>query len=273
MYVERRARGELAEVAQCTWQSLCERAETTRIVPDACTDIIWDGRSLFVAGPDTGPVLHPNTPGDLHVAVRLATGKNGVLGVPANALRDARAPLGELWGDAARTLEDELAAARDAEAASAVLERAVGQQLTAAAPPDRLVQQLVWIIRTELEAPPSVRALAATLGVTERQLLRRCNAALGYGPKLLARIFRFQHFLTYVRSAPEKSLAEIAQICGYADQAHLAHETAEFAGVQPRVLREEQGSRGMSEFDKPEAAVRQQASGHGNHRQRRSLAV
>jgi transcriptional regulator GlxA family with amidase domain len=84
---------------------------------------------------------------------------------------------------------------------------------------------------------PSVAQLSASLGVSERQLLRRCDAAFGYGPKLLARVLRFQAFVQALRVHSQLGLAELALGLGYADQAHLAHDTSELAGQTPRQLR------------------------------------
>ena len=41
--------------------------------------------------------------------------------------------------------------------------------------------------------------LGAALGVSERQLRRRFADAVGYGPKTLARVLRFQRFLALAR--------------------------------------------------------------------------
>ena len=44
-----------------------------------------------------------------------------------------------------------------------------------------------------------VAELGTSLGVSERQLRRRFLDAVGYGPKTLARVLRFQRFLQLVR--------------------------------------------------------------------------
>ncbi|RFU39217.1 hypothetical protein DZF91_23580, partial [Actinomadura logoneensis] len=90
------------------WQSVPEETGgyVQRVVPDGCVDLIWWSRSseIMVAGPDTGPVPVPLGPGESLVGVRFAPGRAApVLGVPADAVRDARVGLSELWGaDAVR---------------------------------------------------------------------------------------------------------------------------------------------------------------------------
>jgi AraC-like DNA-binding protein len=82
-------------------------------------------------------------------------------------------------------------------------------------------------------AGPGARVdeLGAALGVSERQLRRRFADAVGYGPKTLARILRFQRFLTLAGDGGE--LARLALQAGYADQAHLTRETRRLAGRTP----------------------------------------
>jgi AraC-like DNA-binding protein len=61
-----------------------------------------------------------------------------------------------------------------------------------------------------------VRELARATGLSERQLYRRCLAAFGYGPAVLARILRLQRAL----------------------QLALAHEVRAIMGTTPtRLLR------------------------------------
>jgi AraC-like DNA-binding protein len=85
-------------------------------------------------------------------------------------------------------------------------------------------------------ATPGARvdALGAALGVSERQLRRRFADAVGYGPKTLARVLRFQRFLTLSRNGDD--LARLALDAGYADQAHLTRETRRLAGRTPLEL-------------------------------------
>ncbi|WP_328593594.1 DUF6597 domain-containing transcriptional factor [Actinomadura macrotermitis] len=194
-----------------------------RVVPDGCVDLIWWGRDarITVAGPDTGPAPAELAPGDRLFGVRLRPGTAApVLGVAVDAVRDARIPLRELWGDEA----ERLAAAADPRAA---LLGAVRARL--AGPVDPFVPALVAGL-----GAGSVREAADALGFGERQLRRRAAAAFGYGPKTLQRVLRFQRALGMARAG--RPLAEVAYAAGYADQAHLAHEVRALGGVPIRSL-------------------------------------
>jgi transcriptional regulator GlxA family with amidase domain len=81
-----------------------------------------------------------------------------------------------------------------------------------------------------------LKRLAAMLGITERQLRRRFATAVGYGPKTMQRILRFQRFLTLASRAAAPDLAGLAYEAGYADQAHLTRESGRLAGRTPAEL-------------------------------------
>ncbi|WP_067806583.1 DUF6597 domain-containing transcriptional factor [Actinomadura formosensis] len=211
----------------CAWTAaLPPDAEpfVQRVVPDGCVDLIWSDAGILVAGPDTGPVPATVRPGEAMVAVRFRPGTAPpVLGVPADAIRDGRLPLRELWGAEADRLAGTVADAGDRRAAlvAAVLDRMP--------PPDPLVPAVVAALERA-----SVRDVADELGIGERQLRRRSLAAFGYGPKTLQRVLRFQRALGLVRAG--RTRADAAYAAGYADQAHFAHEVRDLAGEPLRNL-------------------------------------
>jgi AraC-like DNA-binding protein len=198
------------------------------VVPDGSADIIWhgDGRrvTVFAAGPDTEAQLAPLAPGGRMVGIRFAPGAaSAVLGIPLDELCNQRVPLAELWGPVADELAERVAGcARPEEGLAA----AVQQRLTE--PPDPTASAIAR--RLEFAAGPGVVSrLAAEVGVSERQLQRRCRSAFGYGPKTLHQVLRFQRALRLARAGGR--LADVAAVVGYADQAHLARDTRRLAGV------------------------------------------
>ena len=78
-----------------------------------------------------------------------------------------------------------------------------------------------------------VRRAAAAGGRTPRQLERQFRALAGVTPKAYARRARFEHARDRLWAAPTTRLSALAAECGYADQAHLTREFAEFAGAPP----------------------------------------
>jgi len=79
-------------------------------------------------------------------------------------------------------------------------------------------------------------AVAAEVGLSERQFRRRCQAAAGYGPKTLQRVLRFQRFVRLLDAARAPALPDLAAVAtqaGYADQAHLTRECSDLSGLTP----------------------------------------
>ena len=96
----------------------------------------------------------------------------------------------------------------------------------AAAPADAAVAEAA---RRLADPRTRVETLADDLGLSERQLRRRCHVAAGYGPKTLQRVLRFRRFLATANG----DLARAALDAGYADQSHLTRECTRLAGQPP----------------------------------------
>jgi AraC-like DNA-binding protein len=215
----------VADLVACTWERTVAEPGATRVVPDGCVDLVWRSGGLFVAGPDSRAFMSPVDPDETIVGLRFRTGRAGnVLGLPVSELRDTRVPLEEIW-DA--ELAERLGEAPSADDRRALLEQAV---VARTAEPDPLVLAAVGRL-----GHPGTRigALSDALGTSERQLLRRFHAAVGYGPKTLDRVLRFQRFLA---RASEGDLARTAAELGYADQSHLTRECVRLSGVTPGQL-------------------------------------
>ncbi len=86
---------------------------------------------------------------------------------------------------------------------------------------------------------PRVGAIAAAAGMSDRQLRRRIEAAVGMAPKALQRLLRFQAVLAEAHSALGRArptgptLAGFAARAGYADQSHLSRDCIRITGMSP----------------------------------------
>jgi len=235
LYSERPPAAELRGVVASVWTRLSipggDGAVDVDVVPDACMDILWRADyGLSVAGPDITPYRMRHTKPTKFVGVRFRPGvAPTVLGVAASELRDQRVDLSDVWGKSATEhLANELESASPDEL-QPILERAIAKRLSHAPAPDPLVQALVRVLR---RAPVGVASIAADLGISERHLRRRCEVAVGYGPKTLERVLRFQRFCRLAHRS-SASLAQLAVESGYADQAHLNREYLRLAGTTP----------------------------------------
>lgn len=206
------------------WQRRADVSEQVRILPDGCMDVIhYEGR-LLVAGPDTTAQLGVSPVGRTYTAIRFGPGTApGVLGVPAEELRDQRVPLSALWPSArVRRLTEQLDEAADR----------AGQLEAAFARTDNPDGLWVRAVVERLRSRRPVAEIAADVGLSERQLHRRGLALFGYGLKTLSRILRVNAALDLARGG--MPFGVVAASSGYADQAHLSREVKALAGAPLR---------------------------------------
>jgi AraC-like DNA-binding protein len=199
------------------------------ILPDGCLDLLWDGARLFVAGPDTTARRHDARADTSYLALRFSGGTGpALLGVPADEVRDRMPDLDEVWpsGDV-RRLAEQVAADPVAGLETWMVERATSRSVD---PWGSRVLEMA-------SAGTPVAVMAQRLGLSTRQLHRRCLPVFGYGPRRLARVMRLGRALEKARAGAP--LAQVAASCRYVDQAHFSREVRALAGTTPgRLLQE-----------------------------------
>jgi AraC-like DNA-binding protein len=231
----------LALHVQAIWsESVGERRDDpgARVLPDGCIDLVFfTGGAVMVAGPQTEPIFTTAPTGSLVVGIRFRTGAAGsVLGLPADELRDRSVPLADLWGSQPLEPLLRVEASRSAAERLDALQRVLLARLAQVEQPDRAALAAArWLNRHPDQRLGELHELS---GLSERQLRRRFEAAIGYGPKTFQRIVRFRRWLALARgaSAERRSLVDLAMESGYADQAHLTREVARLAGLPPAAL-------------------------------------
>jgi AraC-like DNA-binding protein len=242
-YLEWPAPPGLRHAIACLWAQVTPGGGRDRVglvLPDACSDLIWEpGRGAYVAGPDTGPVRTVMKAGTILVGVRFRPSAGGpALGLPLSELRDQRVDLEDLRRRDARrlpgTLDPDIAVIRALELAAV---------LVADGDPDPAATRAAVLL-----ADPRARAedVAAEIGLSVRQLRRRCHTVVGYGPKTLQRVLRFRRFVSRIDAGLSSGqdahdLATLAAQAGYADQAHLTRECRALAGLTPAALARQRG--------------------------------
>jgi AraC-like DNA-binding protein len=83
----------------------------------------------------------------------------------------------------------------------------------------------------DLVSTPSLSALAATVGLSRYQLLRRFERVYGMAPFAWQRQVRAERARALIRT--ERSLAEVAVDCGFADQSHMTRVFVGHFGFTP----------------------------------------
>lgn len=194
------------------------------IVPDGSVDLIWlAGQDLVIAGPDSQPREVWLPAERWSSGLRLRPGiAGGFLGVPAYEVRDQQVFADTLMGPSVSQLTDALAASSLPERVTLLADWVLART----PPPDPLVAAAADRLST---VGSRVSEVARDLGVSERRMHRSITAAVGYGPKVFARVLRLRRL---TRSAAD-SLADRAIAAGYASQSHMNQEVRRLTGQTP----------------------------------------
>jgi len=226
VYRERRS----SLVPGTVWEAVGgDGQKASRVLPDGCMDLLWTRDQLWAAGPDTEVLVVASGPGERTVGLRFDPGIGPLaLGIPAYPIRNQVVPLEDLW--------DPVRARRAASDLGRGGLRAL-EAVCAEAADDGPLALGPW---GPAESTAVARAAAAALplpvaarrvGFSERSLRRYCHEVYGYGFATLRRILRFTRAVQLVEAG--RPLASVADLAGYADQAHMSREFGAFAGTAP----------------------------------------
>jgi AraC-like DNA-binding protein len=131
-----------------------------------------------------------------------------------------------------RCATEQLAALPDWDARFDLIERLVASRLARArAPHPAIVWAYDQIQRTG--GTIEMRRLARELGYSRTHLIALFRDQIGFPPKLVARITRFERLIRRLKTGTPTAWADLAAECGYYDQAHLVRDMHEFAGMTP----------------------------------------
>lgn len=211
----------------------------------------------LLGGLHTRPALITHDGRQAGIALSLSPlGARALLGVPAGELVDADLPADVILGRFGLDLTEQVRDATSWAGRFDVLDALLANRLagTAAAVPAEVAH--AWQMLFASGGRRATGSIAAEVGWSSRYLSRRFGVEIGFGPKTVARLVRFdrarRRLATTARppapgaragppvAGPVGTLARLAAESGYADQAHLAREFREFAGCPPTVwLREE----------------------------------
>jgi AraC-like DNA-binding protein len=155
---------------------------------------------------------------------------------PASEYVNQMVPLANLWGDVAETMLAKIQAASDDEAMVEAMVDAIRTQMKRIGRKrvDEKIQQFEAMARQD--STIKIEHAARDLGLSVRQMERRCMACYGLTPKSILRRSRFLDMAEAMRgfSTPgQKQLAELR----YFDQSHLNREFHRFAGMTPGKFR------------------------------------
>lgn len=186
----------------------------------------------FVAGLDGTYALVESSGSQSGVEVYLTpVGAGLVTGVPMRRLKGRVVSLDELFGTLGGLVREELLEAPGWEERFAIVDRFLLARLFEAEPPPASLAWALSRLHTTRGAI-EIGSLTDELRCSRRYLIGLFNDRVGLPPKLFARILRFEHSLE-LADGGGIGWAEIAQRCGYYDQAHMVNDFQQFTGHSP----------------------------------------
>jgi AraC-like DNA-binding protein len=155
-----------------------------------------------------------------------------LLGVPMHSLTNCVIELEDLLGPSAQHLVDRMQDVADWEVRFQILDAFIADRLEKAKPVSPGIR---WAWRQLKQTGGLIGAgkLADEIGCSHKHLITQFRREIGLPPKALARIIRFSRVTKALGQNHVDSWIQIAQECGYYDQAHLIRDFRDFAGSTP----------------------------------------
>ena len=226
---------------------LCRREPPTEIVPliinfgapfhlfDQADPSRWTAYGSFTTGAYDSYVLVGSTGPSAGLQVNLSIlGARLFLGRPLSDLTNRAVALEDLFGRDASRLIDALYEAPSWDARFAILDRELGARIAGARTPPAAVL-CAWHRLVASGGRVSIGAIVSETGCSPRHLIAQCRQEIGLTPKTLARVLRFGRAVRIIKAGGTE-LSDIANDCGYYDQAHFSRDFRAFAGVTPTEL-------------------------------------
>jgi AraC-like DNA-binding protein len=163
-------------------------------------------------------------------------GARVVFGMPSRLLWDASVECGDVVGRQGWELWERLQGVPDWSSRFAVCDevllRWTGSDAHVAPELSR-----AWHALLRSGGNAAVGDLATAVGWSRQHFARRFGEEFGLGPKLAARVLRFERATGMLRRMPSfMTIAQVAASCGYYDQSHLDRDFVELAGCTPSQL-------------------------------------
>lgn len=186
----------------------------------------------FVAGLVAGPALIESGGGGACISVSFTpSGARRFFDLPMSEIAGGMVRAEDLLGNAVAALRERLGAERDWERRLDIVEAFLASRLLAMArtgTPATWAYERLW----RSHGMERIEAIASQLGWSRKHLAARFRDEIGLSPKTVAQMMRFNHALAHARRQT-CGWAELAGLCGYADQAHLVRDFNRFSGGSP----------------------------------------
>ena len=229
---------ELSEYCMCIWtmqsEQVLDKTIYNNILPDACIDIVIDftEKTICFAGFSRETVQFELNKKIDFMGVRLKPGSfYSIFGISSDKIMDSTLSVAKTEGN--NNLEKILNAADTGERIE-ILKSYLLEKIKQK-PNTKFIN-----IAEDLYISPkeqNVIAIAENYGCNERQLYRIFKTNYGVSPKVLLNILRLHLCLTLIMDNNMKPI-DVANICGFYDQAHFIREVKRYTGFSPLQLLE-----------------------------------
>lgn len=187
----------------------------------------------FIAGLSDGPTLteHQGVQHGMQIDLSPPAAR-ALLGVPLSELTNRVVSLEDVLGRPVTELLERLYGRPNWNHRFDLVEQELARRFTEAPRPPSAITA-AWRRLCETGGNIEIADLARELGYSRRRLSGRFTQELGLSPKAFARVLRFERATDRLARDDGARFAEIAQDCGYYDQAHMNRDFREFAAISP----------------------------------------
>lgn len=162
-------------------------------------------------------------------------GWHALFSEPHNLLSDKMLPLQQMWGGLADNMFAGVAAAADDDAQLIAMESALRERIALIRAPEIDMQMARFEAIARTDSTIRVEDAAQDVGLSMRQLERRCLATFGLTPKSILRRSRFLDSATAFRGFSTPNECELDAL-RYFDQSHMNREFRRYTGMTPRTF-------------------------------------
>ena len=192
-------------------------------------------RGAWITGVQTGPLVYRGERDATTVCIQFSPGGlYRLLGVPSAEFRDRVVDASLLAPLRVLELREQLLAAAEVDAAdtdavAAVVWRFLHCSLQANDTPGAA---LAFAVQRLHRPDGSIGEISRLSGYSHKHLIELFKTHVGVAPKAYQRVLRFNRALAAL-GAGRFGMADLAQRCGYSDQAHFGHEFRRLSGYTP----------------------------------------
>lgn len=152
-------------------------------------------------------------------------------GIPANELNDHFLGLDTIFGNEGSDLSSQVLEAKTTNERITEVSNFL-TRISKRKGFETTIAMMRYIMQTKGQA--TIDGIKSSSNLSLRQLQRKFKASIGFSPKYLLRMHRFQESKRKYVFGNFHSLTQLAYECGYSDQSHFNREFKEFSGMSPK---------------------------------------